>query len=387
MKTLLQFGAGKIARSVMAPRFVAAGYRVIFVDTDRQRVETLNRVGGYDLVIREPEENETIERIDGLRALHIAEHEAILAELARANVVATSVGQAGLATLLPLLMAGAMQRKTPIDVILAENIPDSADWVRGQLVAQGFTTGAPGNRIGWVQASVDRITPEVDYADNVSNSLVVHTEKYSHMVVDRFGFLNEPPPLPGLEVTHNIRAFCDRKLFILNLGHCAVAYLGHQLRPQVRYINDAISNADVLAGSHSAMLQAAAAICSEYPQLFEPDSLQSYVDQSIHRFRNAMLKDTLYRVGRSLARKLGRRERLIGPAVLAAQHSLALDSIANVIRAAMHFNASNAAGQEWPEDSELLVYAREHGEAATVRKYAGLNPCDPRERAVLEMLI
>ncbi len=51
MKTIVQFGAGNIGRSLVGQLFSQAGHKVIFIDAVDRIVEAINTKGRYDVVV------------------------------------------------------------------------------------------------------------------------------------------------------------------------------------------------------------------------------------------------------------------------------------------------------------------------------------------------
>ncbi|SQB40508.1 mannitol-1-phosphate 5-dehydrogenase [Citrobacter koseri] len=71
----------------------------------------------------------------------------------------------------------------------------------------------------------DRIVPPSASATN--DPLEVTVETFSEWIVDKTQFKGALPDIPGMELTDNLMAFVERKLFTLNTGHAITAYLGN----------------------------------------------------------------------------------------------------------------------------------------------------------------
>jgi len=71
---------------------------------------------------------------------------------------------------------------------------------------------------------MDRIVPPK--AASSSDPLAVTVETFSKWIIDQTQFKGQPPAITGVELTDNLMAFADRKLFTLNTGHAITAYLG-----------------------------------------------------------------------------------------------------------------------------------------------------------------
>ncbi len=77
--------------------------------------------------------------------------------------------------------------------------------------------------IGFVDSAVDRIVPPS--ASATHDPLEVTVETFSEWIVDKTQFKGALPTIPGMELTDNLMAFVERKLFTLNTGHAITAYL------------------------------------------------------------------------------------------------------------------------------------------------------------------
>ncbi len=76
-----------------------------------------------------------------------------------------------------------------------------------------------------MDSAVDRIVPPSESATH--DPLEVTVETFSEWIVDKTQFKGALPTIPGMELTDNLMAFVERKLFTLNTGHAITAYLGN----------------------------------------------------------------------------------------------------------------------------------------------------------------
>ena len=112
----------------------------------------------------------------------------------------------------------------------------------------------------------------------------------------------------------NLAPFAEAKLYCHNAGHALAAYLAHVLG--FRRIDELRSRPDVIKFVRSAMLEESGIpLCARFAgvdPLFTPAGMRDYVDDLIMRMLNPFVRDTVTRVGRDPARKLGWDDRLIG---------------------------------------------------------------------------
>src|SRR3712207_4353674 len=112
-----------------------------------------------------------------------------------------------------------------------------------------------------------------------------------------------------MELTDNLMAFVERKLFTLNTGHLISAYLGKQAG--VKWIKEAIAIDSVKTAVKATMEESGAVLIKRYN--FDPAAHAAYIEKILKRFANPYLNDDVNRVGREPIRKLSANDRLIKP--------------------------------------------------------------------------
>lgn len=133
---------------------------------------------------------------------------------------------------------------------------------------------------------------------------------------------------PGIEVfveKPDLLPFAQAKLYGHNAGHALAAYLAHQLG--FTRIDQLAGRPDVLRFVTDAMLyESGVPLCRRFAgsdPMFTPEGFRQYVLDLIGRMVNPYVRDTVGRVGRDGARKLGWDDRLIGAMRLAAAAGVA----------------------------------------------------------------
>lgn len=387
-KTFVQFGAGNIGRSFIGRLFAEAGYRVVFIDVDSRLVSLLNERRSYPVVVKQNDRPDQVRLIGGVSAIDGRDREAVIDVLTQADGMATSVGQRGLQAVLPLLAAAlelrAANNAPPLDLIIAENLRSGAAWFRqnlGPLLPEGFDLDS---RLGLVETSIGKMVPIMPQDALNEDPLQLFAEPYDTLIVDRLGFRREVPALAGLKPVNNIAAWVDRKLFLHNMSHAALAYLGYQANPALIYCWQAMELPAVVDAVRAALLQSAAALNRAYPDDLPQEELAAHADDLLNRYRNRALGDTLHRVGRDLGRKLAREDRLIGACLLAAKHGLPFDSLVPPIRAALKFAAPDEQGRVGEADQRILQAVAERGPRAVLCEIAGLDAGQSMDQRVLQ---
>jgi mannitol-1-phosphate 5-dehydrogenase len=347
------FGAGKIGRSFIGQLFGCSGYKVVFIDIDQTIIDGLNNHGSYRIVIRGEKEEEII--VPNVEAISALEKDKVIHAVSTAGILAVSVGKNVLKKIIPDIASGLLRRKSnnpgiPLDIILAENMRSAADFVREQLKLNLPPDFLVETLVGLVETSIGKMVPIIPLAELEIDPLVVFAESYNMLIVDRKGFKSPIPEIKGLAPKNNIKAWVDRKAFIHNLGHATAAYYGYDLHPNAVYMYELLEDSKVLLFTRSVMLQAAAILKSAYPEDFTNADLEAHVDDLIFRFRNKALRDTIFRVGQDLPRKLSANDRFVGIIRMAESLGMDYDMILEAMTYAFHFKASDENGERSAQD-------------------------------------
>jgi mannitol-1-phosphate 5-dehydrogenase len=174
------------------------------------------------------------------------------------------------------------------------------------------------------------------------------------LILDEKGFKNPIPSVKGLAPKSNIKAWVDRKAFVHNLGHATAAYYGFAKHPDAVYMYEVLNDPKVLNFTRSVMLQSAQILLVAYPDDFTMDDLKTHIEDLICRFRNKALKDTIFRVGMDLQRKLGFDDRFMGAIHLAMEHNQPYELIMEAMSYGLLFSVKDEFGNGFPPDIAFL---------------------------------
>jgi mannitol-1-phosphate 5-dehydrogenase len=275
-------------------------------------VENLQRTGRYRVnLVDQGREHEREIRIR--RALFGSDLDDVAAEIARARVVCVAVGPQNLGAIAPMIAAGleARSRKKPLNVIAFENSIDAGPNLRA-AVAERLPSGFPLKRHGFSGAIVSRVVSRRLGDPAEGHPLTLLGDPYETFEVHKRSLRKPLPTIPGLVWVKNFEAAFNRKLYVLSTGHATVAYLG--FLKGYRYVHAAVRDPEIRTAALEAMREGQRGLAARYGKALaggEPE-LQAI----LWRFENAALNDPVVRVGRDPGRKLGPRERLVGPAQL-----------------------------------------------------------------------
>ncbi|QIW16799.1 mannitol-1-phosphate 5-dehydrogenase [Pasteurellaceae bacterium RH1A] len=367
----LHFGAGNIGRGFIGKLLADAGFEVIFADVNDKVIDLLNQQGSYGVKIVGEDKN-VVEQVQNVRGVNSKNAQDVVALFQEVDLVTTAVGPNVLKIIAGTIAQGLLNRmasgKTqPLNIIACENMVRGTTFLKeevfAQLTAEQQEKVAP--YVGFVDSAVDRIVPPVEA--NEQDPLQVTVEEFSEWIVDQTQFKGDIPKIAGMELTDNLMAFVERKLFTLNTGHAVTSYLGKQAG--YRFVKESIEDAAIKAQVKAVMEESGAVLIKRYG--FEPAAHASYIEKILKRFANPYLVDDVDRVGREPLRKLSPNDRLIKPLRGTLEYGLPNDNLLKAIAAALHYR-----NQADPQAVELADFIANHGLEATLAKYSELTDKD-----------
>ncbi|RLM23471.1 mannitol-1-phosphate 5-dehydrogenase [Brenneria alni] len=362
----LHFGAGNIGRGFIGKLLADANIELTFADVSQPLLDALNSRKSYQVHI--VGEQTQVDTVSNVSAVHSGSQEAV-ALIAEVDLVTTAVGPQILEKIAGTVAQGLVKRHDngnlqPLNIIACENM------VRGtSQLKQHVLKLLPEDKLEWVvehvgfvDSAVDRIVPPSEAGN--SDVLAVTVETFSEWIVDQTQFSGEPPAIPGMELTDNLMAFVERKLFTLNTGHAITAYLGQQARHQT--IRDAILDPEIRAVVRGAMEESGAVLIKRYG--FDAGKHAAYINKILSRFENPYLHDDVERVGRQPLRKLSAGDRLIKPLLGTLEYQLPHDNLIIGIAAALHYRS-----EQDPQAQELAALLQNLGPQAALAQISGLD--------------
>jgi len=329
----IHFGAGNIGRGFIGKLLADAGFEVLFVDVSAALVEALQNQRGYD--VRVVGESSRIEQVVNVSAIKSSDP-ALVERMAQADLITTAVGPSLLEKIAPSIAAGLSLRaasgvQRPLNVIACENMVRASTALKDfvmERVAKEFYASLD-EWVGFADSAVDRIVPPSPGAEQGTPAVTV--EEFSEWIVDRSQLKSWQFKVPGMELTDNLMAFVERKLFTLNTGHAITAYLG--VLHGYETICDAIADPVIIQDVRSAMEESGEVLIRRYD--FDPAKHSAYVGKILLRFANPWLKDHVCRVGREPIRKLGRGDRLVKPLLGTLEYGTSRTALVKGIAAAL----------------------------------------------------
>ncbi len=150
-------------------------------------------------------------------------------------------------------------------------------------------------------------------------------EAFNRILVSKIPFEGFSRGFLTFEEKAELLPFEEAKLYGHNASHALAAYVGAYRGAE--YITDLKSVSGMMSFLRSAFLEeSGAALVKKYAgldPLFSPQGYRRYADDLLERMTNPHLRDTVARVGRDPARKLGWDDRLVGTMRLALRQGIA----------------------------------------------------------------
>lgn len=368
MKKAIQFGAGNIGRGFIGAVLSKAGYHVVFADVNQEIIDRINKDGKYTVHIMDVDCSEMqISDISGVNS----GTDAIIGEIADAEIITTAVGLRILPYIAPAIARGISSRKakgieSPLNIIACENGIRATSQLKDEVLkhlAPEEIAWLDGH-VGFADCSVDRIVPPVRSA----NPIDVVVESFYEWNVEEKSLAGPAPAIGGMNLADNLLAYIERKLFTLNTGHAITAYLGAM--KGLATIDASIADEQILGIVREAMQQSGAALIKQFG--FDREKHFKYIDKIIGRFKNPYLQDDVKRVGREPLRKLSASDRLVKPVMTAREFGLPYDKLLLGIAAALHFK-----NPEDPQSVEMAAAIKEKGLENAVMSFTGIPAGDP----------
>ena len=363
----VHFGAGNIGRGFVGLLLHEGGYELVFSDVAASLVDAINAADEY--TVHEVGDGGRDTVVTGFRAIDSAnDAQALIDEIATADVVTTAVGPTILRFVAPHILAGLALRDPalpPLQVMACENAIGATDTLRDEIRAQAADAwDAISGRAVFANTAVDRIVP----AQPEGAGIDVTVEPFFEWAIERPPFGDDPPHIPGAHFVDDLAPYIERKLFTVNTGHAATAYFGAQAG--VDKISDALAEPVIAAKVAAALEETSALLVAVHG--WDAADLADYRATILRRFANPALPDTVGRVGRQPLRKLSHHERFVGPAAAAAERGLSTSALVAAMAAALEFDVADDE-----QSVELQRRLREEDPATFTAGVTGLEPTHP----------
>lgn len=264
------------------------------------------------------------------------EEAAVIEEIASADVTTCAVGPNVLKFIAPVI-AKAIDARTkpdPLAVIACENMIGGSDKLKELVIEKLSSTSTSDlpKKARFPNSAIDRIVPGQDPGAGLN----VKIEKFYEWCVEKTPFKDLPnghPKIEGVHFVDDLIPFIERKLYTVNTSHATAAYYGH-VRGK-RTIHEAMEDPEIKEIVRETVKETAHLIVNKHG-ITQKDQ-NEYMEKIITRISNPHLEDIVQRVGRAPLRKLGRKERFVGPAAELAERGDKVDGLLGGIEMCLRF--------------------------------------------------
>lgn len=372
----VHFGGGNIGRGFIAELLHESGYDVVFVDVVDDLVDNINNTPSYKIteVGAEGTKTKTITRYRAINSKHNMAD--AVDTISKASIVTCAVGPTILKFIAKPISEGIIKRtdEKPLAVIACENMINATDALREHILNNTAEENKSKitSKAEYGNSAIDRIVPTQPAGANLD----VLIESFYEWCVETKGFKSGHPKVNGIHWVDDLEPFIERKLFTVNTSHATAAYFGYQ--KGVKTIHEAMADPDIKKEVNDALEETAHLIVNKHG--ISKEEQQKYVDTIIERISNPHLEDVPVRVGRAPLRKLGRKERFIGPAAQLAEQGYDVKALMGGVEMALRFQ--NVEGDD--ESKELAKILKENSAEDATTKLTGLDSSHPLFSKVLQ---
>lgn len=357
--TAVHFGGGNIGRGFIAELLHETGYEVIFIDVVDSLIDDINSTKSYTIteVGAEGKKTKTITNYKALNSkTHMPE---VIDAIANSTITTCAVGPNVLKFIAKPIAQGIEKRTAskPLAVIACENMINATDRLRDLIVEHlsDDTKSKLGQKAEFGNSAIDRIVP----AQPTNAGLNVTIETFYEWCVETSGFKSGHPKVNGIHWVDNLEPYIERKLFTVNTSHATAAYFGHY--KGIKTIHEAMADEEIKKEVYDALEETAHLVTTKHG--IDKDEQEKYVNTIISRISNPSLEDHCVRVGRAPIRKLGRKERFIGPAAQLAERGYEVKALLKGATMALRFQ--NVEGDEESAELAKILSSQSAQEATT----------------------
>ncbi len=376
----LVWGAGKIGRGFVADIMRGGGQFVDFVDIDGKLVDALNARGRYS-IFKADEGGIREEALEGGFRAHRASDDLTELFLDGELCVDVAVFQNDLDAvadeIAPYIRLRAEKMPgTTMNFIVNVNMTSPEHAFRRMLEQrlEGAARRYLDRSVGVSGIFMMCISPDAKPEMLRKDPLAVYNNGFYEQAVSREAFCGNPPRAPRLRLSDRLEAEEARKLYTLNMAHCAVAYLGTPMGLETSL--DAIRSPEIEATIVEALAEVAVGLSGAYG--FSDAEMRDWGEVILSLLRNPHMIDPLWRLGADTRRKLAYADRLVTPARLCLRHGGTPVALARVIRAGYRFTNDD------PGTRHVRALVESMGLKGAVREVSGLAEGDNLYHMIVE---
>jgi len=368
-KQVLIIGAGKIGRGFIAHLFFKSGYKLWFLDASGPLVTLLNKEKRYRIDIAGKSKDMT-EYVDVEGAFTLEHSEQLAAILRDTDILVSSVGAANIESVAGFIKKGLITagRSKPLNWIIAENANNPAKKIRDILLkdADPDFEDFVHERLGLIETQILRTGMPANEEVLLHEPLALRMQDWWTLPLDKDAFVGLVPEVYGFRPRSNFSHELIRKIYTFNGTNGPIAYIGwangYRLLHESALAFPAFFN--------EIQEESAFGLIREFH--VDEQEQRAFMALALKKYTDPALNDRVERNAADTRRKLGKEERLVGPALLCLKHGKTPDAYAKAIAAAYYYTGSDDDGTR-----EVQATIDRDGIEKAIQKYSGIDGSTP----------
>lgn len=341
--TAFIFGAGKTGRGFAGHLAFLGGYKIILVDKNLRLVEDLKKANQYDIQVLNNDEMSCTINVSGVYDIEDISwyDDFILTSLVFTSVFGNNLEE--LAKKLAKVLQDRYIKNTEqlLTIITCENLINAAGVLKNFIAQmldekqQKWLT----EKVGFSEAIIFKTCLDAG-ADQAP--LTVRAQNLFKLPCDG-DEIKQMLHVYGLEPLNNFKNQLRRKIYTYNCINAVISYLG--AKKGFSQLHEAGTDEEILAVARQAATETCRAQVAEFG--FDAKEQEEWVNTAFLKFSDRNIPDLIERNGADPVRKLGRDDRLIGPALLAMKHGIHPEGLLTGIMACFDYRDQNTKVRVW----------------------------------------
>lgn len=238
-------------------------------------------------------------------------------------------------------MATALQKRyaenpeQALTIITCENVTNAAHFLKRMVIKNLGEEKEKwlSEMVGFSESIIFRTCLEAS-ADQ--SPLTIRAQNFFELPCDG-GAIKEELHVYGLKPLKNFNNQLRRKIYTYNCINAVIAYLG--AKKGYAQLPEAANDAEILATARKAASETCLAQVAEFG--FDSKEQEEWMNAAFAKFADKNVPDPIVRNAADPERKLGRDDRLIGPALLALKHHIYPEGLLAGIMACFNYSNPN----------------------------------------------
>ncbi len=316
VKKAVILGAGKTGRGYLARLLAASEVSVTFIEEDRLLAEKMRREGSYTVSFFRTGRPSVV--MKGFRIFGWEEPEAGQS-LEEADLICTAIGADRLSRIVPQLKESAVHRQKEGET-------------EKQILLVCENGIHPGRVLEERLGECYQVAEGIVFCTTLEDGLDIRSEDLDWLPYDGRK-LSWEPELFGFEKEIHFAELLERKIYTYNCLSACICYLGAEKGHSV--FAEAAADPFVRKWIGKIRSPLNRAVAKEYG--LPEEEQEAFFEQAYGKFTDKGIADTVSRNGRNVQRKLGRRERIIGPLYLALKYGEPIEGFERLAASALRY--------------------------------------------------